>query len=162
MLGEADTSFGPLNLSRAGFVTGCWMALHAVTLMVAFSATLGSLTVSQTIAGFDSLGLRAMGFALGVALNMLHTLQDVVDAAYHTIRLRGGLKRPLYSFRLFLVTVVANSLRYGDDIVRSAAARAFDPAMPAARPAQPLISFPMELVFLFLLLISAGFLLYLV
>ncbi|MGB9594317.1 MAG: hypothetical protein ACPL7R_09305 [Anaerolineae bacterium] len=28
--------------------------------------------------------------------------------------------------RLFLVTVIANALRYGDDVVKSASARAFD------------------------------------
>jgi energy-coupling factor transporter transmembrane protein EcfT len=32
---------------------------------------------------------------------------------------------------LFLVTVIANGLRYGDDVVQAASARAFD---PAARP----------------------------
>ena len=33
---------------------------------------------------------------------------------------------------MFLVTVIANGLRYGDDVVQAASARTFD---PAARPA---------------------------
>jgi energy-coupling factor transporter transmembrane protein EcfT len=46
---------------------------------------------------------------------------------WHTIRLRGGARRPLVALRLFLITTVANTLRYGDQAVNAAAVRAFDP-----------------------------------
>jgi hypothetical protein len=68
-----------------------------------------------------------------VALNLGPVLRDTVEAAYHTLRLRGGLRRPLQTARLFLVTVIANGVRYGDDVVQAASARAFD---PGAAPAQ--------------------------
>lgn len=128
LLGEPDLRWGMLGLSRDGLTAGCWMALRAMSMMLAFSAVLEALTVSQLINLFDQLGLRGLGFALGVALNLLLTLQDVVGAAYHTIWLRGGWRRPLRNGQLFLVTVIANALRYGDDIVRAATARGFDPA----------------------------------
>jgi len=133
ILGEADVRWGVLRLSRAGLETGLWMALRAATLMLAFSASLAVLTVSQMIQLFDAMQLRGLGFALGVALNLVAVLQDVVAAAYHTIRLRGGLRRPFHNARLFLITVIANALRYGDDVVKAASARAFDPATSPPR-----------------------------
>jgi hypothetical protein len=128
ILGEADVRWGVLRLSRTGLETGVWMALRAATLTLAFSASLGVLSLAQMIRLFDGLGLRGLGFALGVALNLVPVLRDVVGAAYHTLRLRGGFRRPVQDARLFLITVMANGLRYGDDVVKAASARAFDPA----------------------------------
>jgi hypothetical protein len=82
---------------------------------------------------FEGLGLRGLGFAQGVALNLGPVLRDTVEAAYHTLRLRGGSRRPVQAAQFFLVTVIANGVRYGDDVVQAASARAFD---PAARPAR--------------------------
>ena len=128
ILGEADVHWGSLQLSRAGLEAGLWMALRAATLTLAFNFSLGALSVAQMIRLFDTVGLRGLGFALGVALNAGPALLDVVEAAYHTLRLRGGFRRPVRNARLFLVTIISNSLRYGDDIVTAASARAFDPA----------------------------------
>jgi hypothetical protein len=128
VLGKADVRWGVLRLSRAGFEAGVWMALRAAALMLAFSASLAVLTVSRTMDLFSAIGLRGLGFALGVAVNLLPALQEVVGVAYHTMRLRGGWRRPLQNAPLFLVTVIANALRYGDDVVKAASARAFDPA----------------------------------
>jgi energy-coupling factor transport system permease protein len=128
ILGEADVHWGIVRLSREGLEIGLRMALRAATLTLAFSVSLGALSVAQMIRLFDAVGLRGLGFALGVALNVGPTLRDVVEAAYHTLRLRGGFRRPVHNTRLFLVTAIANSLRYGDDVVTAASARAFDPA----------------------------------
>ena len=133
ILGEADLRWGVLGISRAGLETGAWMAARAATLMLAFSASLGALSVAQMMGLFERLGLRGLGFALGVALNLGPVLRDTVEAAYHTLRLRGGFRRPLQTARLFLVTVIANGVRYGDDVVQAASARAFDPATAPRR-----------------------------
>ena len=133
VLGEPDVRWGVLPLSRAGLEAGLWMALRAMTLMLAFSLSLGGLSVTQMTHLFDALRLRGLGFALGVALNLGPILRDTMEAAYHTLRLRGGARRPVQSLRLFLVTVIANALRYGDDVVRAASARAFDPAATPPR-----------------------------
>jgi len=113
--------------------TGLWMALRAATLILAFGVSLGVLTVTQMIRLFDTVGLRGLGFALGVALNLMPVLRDVVGAAYHTLRLRGGFRQPVQTMRLFLITIIANALRYGDDVVKAASARAFDPTANPTR-----------------------------
>lgn len=136
VLGEADLRWGVLRLSRTGLWMGAWMALRAAALMLAFSVSLGALSVAQMVGLFNGLKLRGLGFALGVALNLGPVLRETVEATYHTLRLRGGLRRPLHNARLFLITVIANALRYGDDVVKAASARSFDPAasLPRAAP----------------------------
>ena len=54
-----------------------------------------------------------------------------------TLRMRGGGRRPWTALRLFLVTTVANTLRYGDQVVSAAAMRAFDPTRPVGRGPSP-------------------------
>ena len=127
VLGEADLTWGWLRLSRAGLEMGLWMALRAMCLSLAFSVSLGALSTSEMARFFEGVGLRGLGFSLGVALNLLSTLGETIEAAYHTIRLRGGFRHPWLALRLFLVTVIANALRYGDDVVKAASARGFDP-----------------------------------
>jgi len=134
VLGEKDLAWGWLRLSRAGFWMGLWMALRALCLTMAFSVALNALSVSEMSRLFETVGLKGLGFALGVALNLLPTLQETSEAAYHTLRLRGGFRRPWQALRLFLVTVIANALRYSDDVVSAAAARAFEPTLRRGEP----------------------------
>jgi energy-coupling factor transporter transmembrane protein EcfT len=140
ILGEPDTDLWVLRLSWEGFVTGFWMALRALVLMLTFSTTVNALTISQLVGLFSRIGLDGLGFALGVAFNMIGVLQNLVASAYHSIRLRGGWRRPLRNAPLFLVTVTANALRHGDDVVKAAHARAFDPASKRTRPGNAPIS----------------------
>jgi energy-coupling factor transporter transmembrane protein EcfT len=134
VLGEKDLAWGWLRLSREGFWMGLWMALRALCLTVAFSVALDALSVSEMARLFETVGLRGLGFALGVALNLLPTLQETSEATYHTLRLRGGFRRPCQALKLFLVTVIANALRHSDDVVNAAVARAFEPTLRRGEP----------------------------
>jgi len=128
LIGEADWPLGSLRLSRSGLELGGWMALRAMCLTLAFSVSVGSMSPSDMIGLFESMGLKGLGFALGVALNLLSVLGEIIETTYHTLRLRGGFRRPWTTVRLLLVTVISNALRYGDDVVVAASARGFDPA----------------------------------
>lgn len=137
LIGEPDVALGPLSLSRAGFAIGLEMAGRAGALMLAFSLGASSLSLSDIVALFDRLGLRGLGFATALALNLVGTLHEMAAVTWQTIRLRGGLRRPWPALRLFLVTAVANTLRYGDEVVNAAMVRAFDPnggSRPAPLP----------------------------
>jgi len=135
MLGQKDVAWGWLHLSRDGFWMGLWMALRALCLTLAFSVALNALSISDMARLFEMVGLKGLGFALGVALNLLPTLQENATAAYHTLRLRGGFRRrPWQALKLFLVTVIANALRHSDDVVNAAAARAFEPTVRRGEP----------------------------
>ena len=128
VLGEPDLAWGWLTLSREGLEIGLRMALRAICLSLAFSVSVGRLSASEMARLFENARLKGLGFSLGVALNLLPVLTETIETAYHTLRLRGGLRRPLLALRLFLVTVISNALRYGDDVVKAASARGFDPA----------------------------------
>ncbi len=136
LIGEPDVAVGPLRLSRAGFTAGLEMAGRAFTLTLAFGLGIASLSLSDVVAVFDRLGLRGLGFATGLAMNLLGTLREMATVTLQTIWLRGGVRRPWTALRLFLVTTVANTLRYGDEVINAAAVRAFDPngGQPAPLP----------------------------
>jgi energy-coupling factor transporter transmembrane protein EcfT len=116
-----------VSLGWSGLSLGLEMAGRALTLTLAFSLGLSALSLSDLMALFDRLRLRGLGFALGVAMNLVRTLEQMATVTFETIRLRGGLARPIVALRLFLITLVSNTLRYGDQIVDAAAVRAFDP-----------------------------------
>jgi len=149
-----DLAWGWLHLSRAGFWMGLWMALRALCLTVAFSVALNVLSVSEMARLFETVGLKGLGFALGVALNLLPTLRETATAAYHTLRLRGGFRRrPWQALKLFLITVIANALRHSDDVVNAAAARAFEPTVRRGEP----VRFQQADGLLAVVLLSLGF-----
>jgi energy-coupling factor transporter transmembrane protein EcfT len=136
LIGEPDVALGPLRFSQEGFATGLEMAGRACALILAFGLGVASLSLSDLVALFDRLGLRGLGFATALALNLLGTLREMATVTWQTIGLRGGLRRPVMALRLFLVTTVANTLRYGDEVVNAAMVRAFDPqrGQPASLP----------------------------
>ena len=134
LIGEPDGMVGPWPVSRAGLVAGLEMGGRAASLTLAFSLGLAALSLSDVIGVFDRLGLRGLGFAAALALNLLGTLQEMASVTWQTIRLREGMRRPVTALRLFLITTVANTLRYGDDVVNAATVRAFDPTASCPAP----------------------------
>ncbi len=136
-LGARDIGWGWFRLSSEGLTAGVFMLVRGVSILLAFSATIGALSVARLSAVFERLGLKGLGFAFGVAVNLSVTLQDIVLVTYHTLRQRGAfrLTRRLFSnLRLFLLGVFTNALRHGDEVVLAASARAFDPDRPADAP----------------------------
>jgi len=150
LIGEPDVVMGPLHLSREGFTAGVEMAGQAFVLTLAFSLGIASLSLSDVVALFDRLGLRGLGFATALAMNLLGTLREMATVTLQTLWLRGGMRRPWTALRLFLVTTVANTLRYGDEVVSAAAVRAFDP-----NEGQP-VPLPLRQGDLWLLILLAG------
>jgi energy-coupling factor transporter transmembrane protein EcfT len=134
LIGDPDVTLGPLHLSREGLAAGLEMAGRALALTLAFNLGIGALSLSDVVAVFERLGLRGLGFATALAMNLLGMLQEMAVVTLQTLWLRGGTRRPWTALRLFLVTTVANTLRYRDDIVNAAAVRAFDPLIGQPLP----------------------------
>lgn len=133
LAGSKDLVVRGVPLSGHGLVAGIQMAFRAVTILIAVSGFAASVSVSELSGLLERAGLRGLGFALGVAFNMLPVVRETATNAYQALRLRGGFRRQrVRTLRLLLVTVVINSLRHADDIVNAAEARAFSPAR--ARP----------------------------
>lgn len=136
IIGEKDITLWGVALSREGFWAGIWMTLRALSIALAASVFAGAVSISQMAQLFERMRLKGLGFALGVATNMLPTVYETMETSYQAVRLRGGFRRGrLRTLRLLLVTIIAGSVSRGDDIVCAAEARAFDPT----RSHEPLI-----------------------
>lgn len=129
IIGEKDISLWGLGVSGEGFWAGLWMTVRALSIALSASIFATAVSVPQVAQLFERVGLKGLGFAVGVAANMLPTIQETMETAYHALRLRGGFRRHrLETARLLLVSIIAGSLRRGDDVVSAAEARAFDPS----------------------------------
>ena len=111
---------------------GLWMALRtllrAFVILVAVDGLTRKVEVSQIAAIFERSGFKGLGFALGVALNLLPILRDTTTITWQSLRMRGGLRRkPLRGLRYFFVTVISSALRRAADIALAAEARAYTP-----------------------------------
>jgi len=125
-LGPGDWTVWGVTLSSQGLAAGAQMVLRSIAIVVAVAGFAASISVSELAGLLERAGLPGLGFAMGVAVNMLPTIQETATTASHALRLRGGLRRQrLQALRLLLITVVVNTLRHADDIVSAAEARAF-------------------------------------
>ena len=137
LIGERNVHLWGLWFSQEGFWAGLWMVGRALSIALATAVFTRSISVSQMAQLFEGLRLKGLGFALGVATNVLPTIQETMETSYQAMRLRGGFRtRRLRTLKLLLVALIAGSLRRGDDIVSAAESRAFDPD----RSPRPLIS----------------------
>jgi len=131
--GARDVSVAGVWVSRDGVFLGAQMAARALTILIAIGAFAGSLSIAELSGLLERAGLRGLGFAMGVAINMLPSVTDTATSVYHALRLRGGfVRRRLRGLRLLLVTTVIASLRHAEDIVAAAEARGF--AVDRVRP----------------------------
>ncbi|MGB5933820.1 MAG: energy-coupling factor transporter transmembrane component T [Anaerolineae bacterium] len=133
--GEKDISIAGLELSSEGIIGGLGMAIRAVTIVIATYTFARVASIGGLSSLFARLGVRELGFLLGVALNLLPLVQRTSANALLAVRLRGGFRRNrLRSLQRMAVTILVNSLRYSDDIVYAAESRAFGGVKPNKAP----------------------------
>lgn len=157
LIGEKDASLLGISLSSQGFWAGLWMALRALSVALAVGGFAYAVSADEMSRLFEAAGLKGLGFAVGVAVNMLPTLEETARNAYEAMRLRGGFQRErLRALRMLLVAIVVNALRRGDEVVEAAEARAFRPSGPRQEPL-PLGQADLLLVAV-LIALGAGFL----
>ncbi len=125
-VGERDTSLLGIWISREGFWTGVWMALRAMTIALAANAFASLVSVAEMAQLLEKVGLKGLGFAIGVALNMLPTIQETAGNTFNAMKLRGGFRRHRFkALKMFFVSIIVNSLRHADQVVDAAEIRAF-------------------------------------
>lgn len=127
-------ALGPFGVSLQGAVNGADMVMRALVMIVAVTGLVSTVPIDRIGSVLEHAGLHGLGFAVGVAFNLLPLIERSLVTSWHATRLRAGLRRPLVATRLLLVAAVTSSLRCADEVVLAAEARAFDPA--AARGAR--------------------------
>jgi len=134
-MGEADLQLWIIPFSSVGLETGLHMALRAMVILVAVDGFSRSVGISEIAGVLERLGLAGLGFSLGVAFNLLPSLRQISTNAWRSLRMRGGLRRQRWrAVQLFLVTVMVNGLRRGEEIALAAETRAYTPGQSRALP----------------------------
>ncbi len=132
---QPDARLLGIPYSTAGLVGGLQMVLRAVVILVAVDGFSAAVEIGEVAGMFERLGLRGLGFSIGVAFNLLPALRQAAVTTWHAMWMRGGLRaRRLHALRLMLVTIITNALRRGDEIALAAEARAFTPERSRAIP----------------------------
>jgi energy-coupling factor transporter transmembrane protein EcfT len=120
-------TLGPFGLSLQGAVTGVNMVMRALIIIIAVTGLVSTVPIDRIGGVLEHVGLHGLGFAVGVAFNLLPLIERALVTSWHAMRLRAGLRSPFVAARLLLVAAVTSSLRCADEVVLAAEARAFDP-----------------------------------
>ena len=127
-LGEVDRTFIGLNYSSEGLAVSIQIALRFIVVLIAINGLTGSVEITAIAGLLERFGLQGLGFSMGVALNLLPSLQQSSINAWHSLWMRGGLRRQRWrGLRLLLFSIVTNALRRAEEIALAAEARAYSP-----------------------------------
>jgi energy-coupling factor transporter transmembrane protein EcfT len=125
---QPDAALWGIPYSLPSLKVGLQMVVRAIVILVAVDGFSNAVEISELAGMVERLGLRGLGFSIGVAFNLMPTLRQAGMTTWHALWMRGGLRRSrLHSLRLLVVTIVSNALRRGDEIALAAEARAFTP-----------------------------------
>lgn len=122
---EIGPGWQPRVASWAALADGARMVVRAVVIMVAVNRFAGAVSIGEVAAFFERTGIQGLGFALGVAVNLLSILRQTMRSTWDSMRMRGGFRR--HRLRLFLTTLVYTTLRPAEEIALAAETRAYSP-----------------------------------
>lgn len=126
---------GSVSFLPAGLLLGLQMALRAAVVLLAVDSFSGAVDIGAVAGMVERLGLRGLGFSIGIAINLLPSLRQTITNAWHSLRMRGGFRRRRRrALQLLFITVVTNALRRAEEITLAAEARAYRPEMSRTLP----------------------------
>jgi energy-coupling factor transporter transmembrane protein EcfT len=119
-----------LPLSSVAAFNGLQMVLRAIVILVAADGLSASVDITEVAGLLERGGLHGLGFSIGVATNLLPDLRQSSTNAWHSLRMRGGLRHNWWrGLQLMVLTVLTNALRHTEEIVLAAEVRAFRPEL---------------------------------
>jgi energy-coupling factor transporter transmembrane protein EcfT len=123
----------------AGLELGLRMAARAVAILAAADMLSAHVPLAELAGLFEGLGLSGLGFALGVAFNMLPAVRRTAANTFDALRQRGVPWYRPRAWRRLALTVLALTLARAQEVVDAAEARGFAPGRgrlprPAWRP----------------------------
>lgn len=119
-----------LSLSSVAIFNGLQMVLRAIVILVAADGLSASVDITEVAGLLERGGLHGLGFSIGVATNLLPDLRQSSMNAWHSLRMRGGLRAQWWrGLQLMVLTVLTNALRHTEEIVMAAEVRAFRPEL---------------------------------
>lgn len=123
---QPDSRLLGIPYSLSGLTLSLQMACRATTIFLGVNVLSQRVSVMQMARMLEKAGMGEMGFAIGVGFHALPTLQRRFLTAYAAFRLRGGFRRQRWrGLQLLIVAVITGALRYAEDVLMAAEARAF-------------------------------------
>ena len=130
-----DSFWLGIAFSKEGLDSGLQMALRAAVIIVALDSLSSTVDISMMAGLLERLGLRGLGFATGVAMNLLPDLYQSFVTTWHALWMRGGLRRQRWRALIyFFTTTLSNALRHAEEIALAAEARAYSPEHSRMQP----------------------------
>jgi energy-coupling factor transporter transmembrane protein EcfT len=155
LVGEIDRSLGSISYSSTGLTSAIQIAIRILVVLIAINGLTSSVDITSVAGLLERTGLHGIGFSVGVALNLLPSLQQSTLNAWRSLWMRGGLrKKRLHSLRLMAVTIMAGALNRAEEIALAAEARAFTPERARGLPVKNGVYDKLILVFSLLGLLS--------
>lgn len=135
LLGGHDRELWGLSYSSEGLAASAQILVRILVVLVSVNGFTGAVDITCLAGLLERLGLKGLGFTLGVALNLLPSLQHAAVQTWHSLWMRGGLRAQRWrGLRLLLLTIITNALRRTEQIALAAEGRAFDPEQPRPMP----------------------------
>lgn len=128
LIGDLDRSIWNIPYSSAGLASSMQILLRVFVMLIAVNGFSSSVDISSIAGLLERVGMHGLGFSMGVALNLLPSLQTEAINTWHSLWMRGGLRHQRWrGIRLLLMTIVTNALRRTEEIALAAEGRAFCP-----------------------------------
>jgi energy-coupling factor transporter transmembrane protein EcfT len=133
--GGIETAAGTPADTMDRLALGLQMVLRMAVIIVTVDGLSTAVDIAEVAGLLERFGLRGLGFAVGVAINLLPALRRSGQAAWYSLRMRGGLRAQWRrGLQLLLVTILMNGLRQAENVALAAEARAFAPERAVALP----------------------------
>lgn len=130
-LGDLDRSLLGIPYSYMGLTSSLQIMLRIVIVLITVDGFTSSVDIASIAGLLERFGLRGLGLSMGVALNQLPSFQASALNTWHSLWIRGGLRRQRWrGIRLLLLTIISNALRRSEEIALAAEGRAFSPSRP--------------------------------
>jgi len=127
-MGEIDRSLWGVGYSSQGALAALQFAVRLLVVLVTVNGFTAAIDIVSVAGLMERFGMQGLGFSLGVALNLLPTLQQSSMNTWHSLRMRGGLRHQRWrGIQLFIITVMTNTLRRAEEIALAAEGRGFSP-----------------------------------
>jgi len=137
-LGDADKIFLGIPYSSVGSIISLHIGLKFIVVLMALEGMTSAVEISALAGILERFGLKGLGFSMGVAVNLLPSLQKSCTQSWLALKMRGGLRKSWWKgLKLFSLTSITCALKRAEEIALAAESRAFSPEktrpLPIAR-----------------------------
>ena len=144
ILGDIDRSLWGIPYSSEGLTASMEIFVRIIVVLISVDGFTNSVDISSIAGLFERVGFRGLGFTMGVALNLLPSMQNAAVNTWNSLWMRGGMRKQRWlGIRLLFVTIITNALNRTEQIALAADGRAFCAAqcrpMPLKKGSQDIL-----------------------